>query len=103
MKAGTPEIKISVLSYNLNGVLNKFEEENLANYLRKFDLLVITETHFKIRYKSPGGFNCISRSEPLNICQKGRGGVIIYKNKNFHTQVDLVNINLLHNWYVYSS
>ena len=87
IKAGTTRTQISILFYNINGVQNKFEEKKLINIFNAHDLLIITETHFKTKYKSPDGFVCIRHSKPLNTNSKGRGGVIIYKKRKFSIRV----------------
>ena len=70
---------------------NKFE--NLANIFQDHELLVIIETHFKIRYKCPDGFRSVGRSTPLNLHEKGRGGVIIYQNTHSSIALHLLNVD----------
>ena len=93
MKAGTSKLQISIFSFNINGVKNKFE--NLANIFQDQELWVIIETHFKVRYKCPDGFRCVARSTPLNLHEKRCGGVIIYQNIHSSIALHLLNVDFL--------
>ena len=65
----------------------------MINICKANDLLIITETHFKTRYKSLDGFLCIGRSKPLNMHSKGRGGGIISKKENSPLELGVMLID----------
>ena len=79
--------------WNIHGVKNKLLKNEILNLLIDVDILILTETHFGKRSKSPRGFCLIKRSEPLDSV-KPRGGVAIYKKfeKNIETRTLKINL-----------
>ena len=69
----------------MNGVKQKFENIEVNNLMKNHDIVVVMETHFLNRHKSPKYFELVGRSEP--IANVRRGGVAVYKKST-------VNINL---------
>ena len=69
---------IAICSWNINGIKEKFLSNDVKNLFINLDILVISETHFGVRHKTPENFKFVTRSKPLNI-KNLRGGVIVYK------------------------
>ena len=69
-----------LLCWNMNGVKEKFESEEVQLLFSKYDVLVIMETHFKVRHKCPKEFELVGKSVPL-CATTGRGGVAVYARK----------------------
>ena len=69
---------VSLCSWNINGVKNKFETHDAAELFDKSDILIIGESHFKIRVKSPENFYLVGKSKP-NPSKKSRGGLAVYR------------------------
>ena len=65
-----------ILSWNINGTKNKFQQEDVKSMLNNYDVIVISETHFNERTRCPEGFAYKGRSQkvPSKI---PRGGVAI--------------------------
>ena len=80
------------MSWNINGVKQKFDDENVKNLFDKHDILIMIETHFMKRVKAPENFEIIGRSPPSNA---SRGGVAVYKKSSldisFHVFTDLAS------------
>ena len=75
----------------MNGVKQKFNDEETKVLFGDHDLLIIMETFFLKRHKTPDGFLLIGKSDPL--CDARRGGVAVYKRRSldidFHVYTDL--------------
>ena len=81
---------------NINGVKEKFSNEHILSFLKKFDILVIIETQFNIRVKCPTGFSLVGRSSKIHsIAEKGLYGVAVFKNNNEDFQLDIVTVELI--------
>ena len=65
----------------------------VLNLLSDKDIVVISETHFGKRSKSPTGFFLVARSEPLDS-SKPRGGVAIYKKSDKKLEIKTLKLNL---------
>ena len=64
----------------MNGVKEKFKNEEVQTLFSTYDVLIIMETHFKVRHKCPQEFELVGKSVPF--CEKtGRGGVAVYAKK----------------------
>ena len=68
----------TICFWNLNGVKNKFMTTTTDDVFQKSDILIITETHFNKRTKSPKDFVLLENSPPT-VSKRPRGGVAIYK------------------------
>ena len=84
---------LSLFYWNMRGVRNKFECDQVLNLLTNVDVLVVSETHFGIRSKSPKGFYLVVRSDPLHSV-KPRGGVAIYKKYTAEIETRPFKMNL---------
>ena len=69
--------ELNVLCWNMNGVKQKFNDEETKVLFSDHDLLIIMETFFLKRHKTPDGFLLVGKSDPL--CDARRGGVAVYK------------------------
>ena len=63
----------------MNGIKNKFESKDVEQLIDDKDILVVTESHFGVRHKTPNNFIFIGRSKHIPT-KKARGGVVVYKN-----------------------
>ena len=54
------------------------------------DIIVLTETHFKIRHKSPQKYLLVAKSK-TEYKSKARGGVAVYVKDNSSFNVDIVS------------
>ena len=64
----------------MNGVKEKFKNDDVRLLFSECDVIVIMETHFNVRHKCPEGFELVEKSVPM--CTKtGRGGVAVYAKK----------------------
>ena len=64
----------------MNGVKEKFKDDEVQTLFSKYDILIIMETHFKVRHRCPEEFELVGKSVPL--CEKaGRGGVVVFARK----------------------
>ena len=59
----------------------KFDDENVKALFDKHDILIMMETHFMKRMKTPENFQIIGRSPPIS--NVSRGGVAVYKKLSF--------------------
>ena len=58
----------------MNSVKEKFNNNDVQALFSGYDVLVIMETHFKVRHKCPDDFYLVGKS--AESCSKtGRGGV----------------------------
>ena len=64
--------------WNINGVKDKFSLDDTNNIFKRFDIIIIAETHFKIRVRCPVKFHLIGKSKCVES-RKARGGVAVYK------------------------
>ena len=80
----------------MNGVKEKFSNEYTLKFLQKFDILVITETHFNIRVKCPAGFTLVGRSPKIqSSAGKGIHGVAVFKNINKNFILDIITTEFI--------
>ena len=84
--------QLTLIFWNMNGVKEKFKNEEVQILFSKYDVLIIMETHFKVRHRCPEEFEMVGKSVP--ICEKtGRGGVAVYARKilklSFHVYHDI--------------
>ena len=70
----------------MNGVKNKFFDEEVKAFLKKFDIVVINETHFNERIKLPDGFIFEGRSKKIES-KSPRGGVALYRNTQCQIEI----------------
>ena len=64
----------------MNSVKEKFTNNDVQALFSGYDVLVIMETHFKVRHKCPDDFYLVGRS--AESCSKvGRGGVAVYAKR----------------------
>ena len=87
------EKTLSLLYWNIRGVKNKFTCNEVSNLLSDIDILILSETHFGIRSKSPKGFYLVDRSDPIHS-SKPRGGVAIYKRCTAEIEPRTLKMNL---------
>ena len=57
--------------------------DNVLKIIKKFDLIIINETHFGTRTRGPKDFILIGRSQP-------KGGVAIFKNRSCTGNIEMV-------------
>ena len=86
-------IDFNILSWNLNGIKRKFSSEYVHDILKKFDIVVISESHLNIRDKCPEEFMFIGRSKPIKS-EKTRGGVALYRRMNSVIDFEIVSDEL---------
>ena len=84
--------KLTLCFWNINGVKNKFNSDDVIEIFRNKDIIAISETHFNIRSKCPKGFFMVGRSKIIKSL-KPRGGVAIYKNQNSQIKIKSINID----------
>ena len=72
----------------MNGVKNKFSNENVLDIFKNFDLLCVSETHFGVRSKCPDGFTLIGRSK-ATASKKLRGGVALFRKNLCSVDIEL--------------
>ena len=65
---------------------NKFFDEEVQTFLKKFDIVVINETHFNERIKLPDGFIFEGRSKKIES-KSPRGGVALYRNTQCQIEI----------------
>ena len=58
-------------------------------FLKKFDIVLINETHFNERIKCPDGFIFEGRSEKIES-KTPRGGVAVFKNKQCSINIEII-------------
>ena len=69
-----------LLCWNMNGVKEKFNNEEVQLLFSNYDILIIIETHFKVRHRCPDEFELVGKS--VLLCEKtGRDGVAVYARK----------------------
>ena len=73
----------------MNGVKNKLQNDDVKTMMKRYDVLILSETHFAQRIKCPDDFTFISRSDEV-LSKKPRGGVAVYKNKKFENQIEVI-------------
>ena len=61
----------------MNGVKEKFKNDEVQSMFAAHDILVVMETHFNVRHKCPDYFSLVGRSAKFGG-NTGRGGVAIY-------------------------
>ena len=78
--------------WNINGVGDKFDNEYVIELLSNSnaDILIITETHFKIRFKTPQKYFFVAKSN-TEYKNKARGGVAIYQRLNCNLNLDVIS------------
>ena len=84
---------LRLLFWNIRGVRNKFTCNEVLNIFCDIELLVVSETHFGTRSKSPKGFYLVDRSDPIDSL-KPRGGVAIYKKNTSEIVTRVIKISL---------
>ena len=52
----------NIISWNINGVKEKFNIDQVTSLFENIDIVIIGETHFGIRTKCPIGFEIVGRS-----------------------------------------
>ena len=72
---------LNICTWNINGIKNKFESEDVQRLIADKEILIIIESHFGVRHKTPKNFTFVGRSKHIPT-KKLRGGVIVYKNIN---------------------
>ena len=80
----------------MNGVKDKFSSEAIQQFLSHInaDVLIITETHFKVRAKCPTGYFLVAKSKTIYKPQsKGRGGVAVYKKNDSVFDIDIESVD----------
>ena len=60
--------------------------------MKKFNIIIISESHFSDRIKCPQNFRIICRSEKIPS-KEPRGGVAIFKNKSWDVQLEDLHVN----------
>ena len=81
--------QIKILTWNLNGVKNKYLNEEVCNVFSKVDVIIIQETHFGVRVRCPKDFLFISRPQRVKL-KVPRGGVAVYKNVHSDFKIDVI-------------
>ena len=84
---------LCLLFLNMRRVKNKFTSSGVLNLFSNVDILVVSETHFGVRHKSPKGFHLVIRSEPIKS-SKPRGGVAIYQKIMSEIEIRKFNLNI---------
>lgn len=77
------------LHWNINGVHNKFLQDDVQKLFKKFDVVVLSETHFNVRIKCPPGFTYIARSKKIDS-KTPRGGVAVFKNNSCDLEIEVL-------------
>ena len=57
--------RIKICSWNINGVKNKFTNDDVHKFLAEYDILCISESQFGIRSKCPQDFTLFARSKKV--------------------------------------
>ena len=73
----------------MNGVKNKFLQDDVRHTIETYDIVIISETHFAVRIKCPEDFMYIGRSKEIKS-KRARGGVALFKKKNSDLQMEIV-------------
>ena len=81
---------MNILSWNINGVKQKFANTEVVDVFRDHDILIVTESHFDIRVTCPDGFMLCGRSKVVEA-KKPRGGVAVYRNIRSGIDIDILN------------
>ena len=84
---------LCLLFWNIRGVKNKFTCNEVLAILSDIDILIVSETHFGTRSKSPEGFHLVVRSDPIDS-SKPRGGVAIYRKNTADIETRKFDISL---------
>ena len=84
---------VSICVWNINGVLNKFHSVDVSNLLSSNELVIINETHFGIRSKTPESYTLVARSSTRES-KKLRGGVAVYRKINSTLKLNILSDNL---------
>ena len=66
---------------------------DVLTLLSDIDIIVISETHFGTRSKSPEGFHLVVRSDPI-VSSKPRGGVAIYRKNTAEVEIRKLDMTL---------
>ena len=80
-------MQIKILQWNVNGIGRKFENDHVNKLFDRAnaDIIILTETHFKIRHKTPVKYFLVAKSKTV-YKNKARGGVAVYvkEHSNFN-------------------
>ena len=78
--------------WNINGAGNKLDRDNVIELFGNIDadIIILTETHFKIRHKSPQKYFLVAKSK-TEYKNKGRGGVAIYAKEHSVFNIDILS------------
>ena len=68
----------NILTWNINGIKNKFKCEELVKLIKNFDIIILMGTQLSTRGKCPPGFLLKARSHKIDS-KIPRGDVAIYK------------------------
>ena len=74
-----PIILPALNSQKILTVHNKFLSDDTSTLFTDKDIIVLSETHFGVRSKSPENYTLIGRSQP-RLGKKYHGGVAVYKH-----------------------
>ena len=73
---------------------NKFLHEDVQNLFKKFDIVVIIESHFNVRIKCPPDFTYVTRSKKIDS-KTPKGGVAVFKNNKCDLDIEILCHNFL--------
>ena len=84
----------NILSWNINGVKEKFHQKEVMDLFNSCDILLLNETHFNIRAKCPDGFVVTARSIPSGT-KAYRGGVAVYTKTLSKVDIEVISKEFL--------
>ena len=73
----------------MNGVKNKFTNDDVHKFLAEYDVLCISESHFGIRSKCPQDFTLVARSKKVES-KSPRGGVAVFRNNTCNIDLEVL-------------
>ena len=78
--------------WNINGARSKLERDQVVDLFDNIDadIIILTETHFKVRHKSPKKYFLVAKSK-TEYKKKARGGVAVYVKEHSVFNVDLLS------------
>ena len=78
--------------WNINGARNKLERDQVVELFDNIDadVIILTETHFKVRHKTPKKYFLVAKSK-TEYKNKARGGVAIYVKERSVFNIDILS------------
>ena len=86
-------INFNICVWNINGVHNKFLNDDVTDLIHGNDIIIIVESHFGVRTKCPENHILIARSTP-RVSKKAHAGVALFKRIDSKISFNVVSNNL---------